>query len=598
MTIFPKVKEMIKSSGHFSKPISYRLPDELKPLDEILSVNFQKAQNNDVTLIFNHVSSYKEEEYRLSVTDSYITVSYSDYHGALYGIVTLIQLLEQGPLFLQDIHDYPDLKIRGVMIDISRDKIPTLSTLKQIVSHLMMLKINHLQLYVEGLAIEYPSFKDYQINETPFLLDEYEKLEAFAKTRGIDLVGNMNSFGHMTSWLAMEDFHELSECPDGFVQWGFPFLASTLNPLDPKSLDFVKKLYQDFIPHTKSKYFNINCDEPFELGRGKSKEVCEKSSVETVYLSFVKQLIGTVKEYQKQPMMWGDVLINHPKAADQLPKDTIFIDWGYDRSYDFSSHASQLNSLGLPFILAPGTSTWNSFTGRFQDMYLTTKNACISAKKYGGLGVITTDWGDNGHLQYFPWSYLGIAYLAQSSWCDDYDEFSSLHDFLNHFVFNDETNTLSQAMKELSSYNDSETHYVFNGTTLFQILQYVDPTNRFPYELKKSTHAEMIKQNPLSLTSIQTLNRLINCFHEAIQDLKISSLLYNELIQTENFLRLGILVNVYLNYPESVDKQAIISLLDKLIDAHRKLWLARNKSGGLDRSLSRLIVLKEFIVSA
>lgn len=598
MTILPKVKELIKSSGYFLKEIFYHLPDELSALDELLSRNFQKSDHNTATLMFIPEATLKEEEYRITVSETKVTINYQDYHGALYAIVTLIQLMKEMPLSCQTIHDYPDLKIRGVMIDISRDKIPTLTTLKQIVTNLMMLKINHLQLYVEGQSIEYPSFKEYQTEETPFLLEEYEALEAYAKMRGIDLVGNMNSFGHMTSWLQIDDFHELSECPDGFVQWGFPFPASTLNPLDQRSLNFVKKLYADFIPHTKSRYFNINCDEPFELGRGKSKEACEESSVETVYLAFVNQLITRIKQYQKQPMMWGDVLINHPDAADKLPKDTVFIDWGYDRSYDFASHAKQLKTTGLPFILAPGTSTWNSFTGRFQDMYLTTKNACINAKKYDGLGVITTDWGDNGHLQYFAWSYEGIAYLAQSSWSDEYDDLNNLHEFLNYFVFNDETNSLSQAMKELSTYNDLETNYVYNGTTLFQILQYVDPTERFPFELRKSTHAEMLRHNALSLSSIQSLNQLINKFHEAIHELKISSLLYNELIQTENFMRLGILVNVYINYPETVDKQDIILLLDKVIETHQKLWMLRNKNGGLSRSLSRLNVLKEFIVSA
>lgn len=42
------------------------------------------------------------------------------------------------------------LEIRGVMLDISRDKVPTLKTLFEIVDLLSLLKINHLQLYVEG----------------------------------------------------------------------------------------------------------------------------------------------------------------------------------------------------------------------------------------------------------------------------------------------------------------------------------------------------------------------------------------------------------------------------------------------------------------
>ena len=51
-----------------------------------------------------------------------------------------------------EIDDYPDLKLRGVMLDISRSKVPTLSTLKKLVDKFATLKLNHLELYVEGFS--------------------------------------------------------------------------------------------------------------------------------------------------------------------------------------------------------------------------------------------------------------------------------------------------------------------------------------------------------------------------------------------------------------------------------------------------------------
>ena len=34
-------------------------------------------------------------------------------------------------------------------------------------------------------------------------------------------------------------------------------------------------------------------------------------------------------------MLWGDVLIKHKEALKDVPKDVIFIDWGYDKNYPF-----------------------------------------------------------------------------------------------------------------------------------------------------------------------------------------------------------------------------------------------------------------------
>ena len=125
---------------------------------------------------------------------------------------------------------------------------------------------------------------------------------------------------------------------------------------------------------------------------------------------------------------------------------------------------------------------------------------------------------------------------------------------------------------------------------------YVDPTDRFPFDMRKNAHAQLIKQNPLSLESLKKLQNSIASFDQVIHSLRLGdSLLKQELIQTSNLLRLGILVNTYINYEDSIEKGELLKLLNLIIEIHPKLWLSRNKSGGLNRSLSRLQMLKEFI---
>ena len=91
----------------------------------------------------------------------------------------------------------------------------------------------------------------------------------------IDLVPNENGFGHMQDWLLLEKFKHLSEVDDLFEMWGSKRTSATLDVTNPESIEFVKSLYDDFLPHSKSKYFNMNFDEPFELGHGKSKDLVE-----------------------------------------------------------------------------------------------------------------------------------------------------------------------------------------------------------------------------------------------------------------------------------------------------------------------------------
>ena len=69
--------------------------------------------------------------------------------GLNYGIVTFKQIFDlycgtQSPLQLPYIiiQDYPDFYHRGVMLDVSRDKVPTMETLYDLIDLLSKWKIN------------------------------------------------------------------------------------------------------------------------------------------------------------------------------------------------------------------------------------------------------------------------------------------------------------------------------------------------------------------------------------------------------------------------------------------------------------------------
>jgi hypothetical protein len=601
--IFPQVKNFVQKPGYFSVPSLWKVtfPDELNALNILLETflpNFERTDN------FPHIQWIKQplihqEGYQLEFFNNQIIIEYSTYQGALYGLVSIYQYLLWHKKSLPQciIHDYPDLQVRGVMLDISRDKIPTLATLKELVTHLMLMKINHLQLYIEGFSIEYPSFPEVNRGETPLLLSEYEELEEYCRVRGIDLVGNMNSFGHMSAWLALKPFHNLAECPDGFVQWGFPFPPSTLNPCEEGSFELVKRLYADFIPYSKSKYFNLNGDEPFELGRGKSKSECDAIGMENVYVQFINLLIDEIKKYGKSPMMWADVLIHHPEAVKNLPKDVIFIDWGYDRDYPFLAHAQTIKKLQMPFILAPGTSSWNSFTSRFEDMRQTTLNAANAAKSEGGLGVLTTDWGDHNHLQYLPWSYLGFAYAAMVTWGEVDSSLESMHSYLNRFVFQDSSHSLSQLMEKMARYNDLETYYQANGTTAFKTFMFIDTSERFPFEMRKAVFIQQLSIHPLTEESYQNIDDLLKQSKRKIQKLDIDETIKSELLQTIQFVKCGIDVNKLINHNDTIDPKLLMKSIDELILIHQILWLKRNKTSGLEKGILRLMGLRQIVAS-
>jgi hexosaminidase len=93
----------------------------------------------------------RPQEYRLTVDAGGAKLEAAGEAGLFYGLTTLEQLVAQTQAVVPAcfIEDYPDFAARGVMLDVSRCKVPTMDTMYAYVDLLAKLKINQLQLYME-----------------------------------------------------------------------------------------------------------------------------------------------------------------------------------------------------------------------------------------------------------------------------------------------------------------------------------------------------------------------------------------------------------------------------------------------------------------
>ncbi|MEE9308441.1 MAG: glycoside hydrolase family 20 zincin-like fold domain-containing protein, partial [Spirochaetia bacterium] len=78
-----------------------------------------------------------EQSYRLSIGPDDLTLIAGDQQGLYYGFMTLRQLVRQaddaGRIPCVHIEDWPEFPVRGVMLDISRDRVPTMETFKRLI---------------------------------------------------------------------------------------------------------------------------------------------------------------------------------------------------------------------------------------------------------------------------------------------------------------------------------------------------------------------------------------------------------------------------------------------------------------------------------
>lgn len=620
LNLVPVPQKVIMREGIFNmhRTLSIKLADSLKNdvneyLKEIPDINFRFSESaGNIEMQF--LADVPAQGYNIDILPEKIKINYSSKEGLYYSLISLkvLNVNYKGLIPCFSAVDYPDLPVRGLMLDISRDKVPTPATLRQLASLLSDLKYNHLELYVEGFSFAYPSFKNlWEGKETPITGDEIKELDAFCKAHFIDLTANQNSLGHMAAWLATDQYKDLAECPKGYKLMGIIDMKATLDPTDPRSIELISTMTDDLLPNFTSNNFNVNLDEPFELGLGKSKKLADQIGKGQIFFDYMMKIRDISAKHNKSMMMWGDNLLRFPELMNKIPKDITVLDWGYEASYPYSDHCKALSEGGVQFMVCPGTNSWTSLTGRTDNMLSTVESAVTNAVKYGGKGMIITDWGDMGHWQYLPVSYPGYVAGGALSWNSGSRQSMPLADFLSSYVYRDNTNTMGDLVLNLGRYNRYEEFLLFNMTTTALSLQFglrdrllTDAIfNKFIGgigSLMGSIAPTMVEElqnnyNNRHAFNYDGLDKFLNSSERKLEVIKIgtpdSLLIRDEYINAIRLVKVGAGLQYYMKNCSgmTVDEQlkylsGIKDNVSNYLDENRKLWLARNKPGGLDRS--------------
>lgn len=467
MFILPQPKKLEKTEGTLSYS-SFKVNCADADIKKMYCDFSDESAQGIITITKN--VNLKEEEYNLAIDESGIFIEYSELVGAFRALSTLKMILSQsenGAIEFVKINDYPSIKNRGYMLDISRGRIPNLSHIKRIVDILADLKYNQLQLYMESLVFEYKNFPEYWESTKPLTQEEIKELDAYCKARYINLIPNQNSFGHMAAWTQKPELSHLAITGDDAKP------SPTLNPLKEETLEFIDKIYDGYFDSFSADIVNIGMDEPNELGLGETKEACDKYGVGKVYTDYLKKVCSLITDkYHKTPMFWDDIVFLHPEQLDNLPKDAIMMHWGYESEHKFDRNCRSISERGLKFYVCPGSSMWLTFTGRTNNTIFNMTNAAECASHYGAEGFLLTEWGDLGHPQMPSLTYLPLVFGGCISWSvSSTNENNVLVDlvknYLDKYIYNTKSEkSLADIVYRMGNYYLLEDYLSFNSTEL------------------------------------------------------------------------------------------------------------------------------------
>jgi hexosaminidase len=433
------------------------------------------------TVVQSNSAPDHPEGYAITIDHKGVRVEFREATGLGVAMATMRQLLRQYGRRLPclEIRDWPDFARRGVMLDISRGRVPKLETLIELVEHLADFKINEFQLYTEH-TFAYQKHPSVWQSWGALTAEEIRRLDARCQQLGIDLVPNQNSFGHLRYFLEHPRLKKLAEVSRPYADDGGEFVRrpSTLAPNHPGTLPFLRELYDELLPNFSSQFFNVGCDETWDLGRGQSKKLCVAKGQGRVYLDFLKQIHREVSARGKRMMFWGDIILKYPKLIPALAKfssrssrresapfssnladdqsgltyaatlncgNIIALNWGYEADHPFDREAALFAKAKIPFYVCPGTSTWQTLIGRHDNAMANLRAAARAGLKHGAMGYLITDWGDGGHPQPLAVSYLPWLAGASLSWCAETFNEAQLIPVLSRDVFKDPTGNTAKA---------------------------------------------------------------------------------------------------------------------------------------------------------
>ena len=328
--------------------------------------------------------------------------------GLRYGAETLAQLAgpdRRLPAVL--IRDGPALPRRGFLLDISRGKVPRVDTVRRIIELLARLRYNELLLYTEH-TFQFERHPEIGAESGGYSAAEIRGIDAHARRHGVELVPCLQTFGHFRRILEKAPYRALAESER---LW-------SVSPEAPGTYPLLRDMLEEYLPNFASGWAHINCDEPVDLGKGLSRTRAAQEGPAAVFAGHVNRVAGMVRELGKRPMIWADVLADHPEARDLLDPDITLADWWYEPDHDFD-RVRRFAETGRDFLTVAGTSSWSSLFPRLDTALPNIRGHARAAKRFGAAGFILTDWGDGGHFNLFGGSLYPVAAGAQAAWGDE-----------------------------------------------------------------------------------------------------------------------------------------------------------------------------------
>ncbi|QMR76449.1 beta-N-acetylhexosaminidase [Enterobacter sp. RHBSTW-00175] len=276
-----------------------------------------------------------DESYTLKVDANGVNISANTRFGALRGMETLLQLIQNGPentaIPWVTIEDAPRFPWRGLLLDSARHFIP-LNDIKRQIDGMAAAKLNVLHWHLTDdqgwrfTSKRYPKLTQLASDGQFYTPDQMREIVRYATDRGIRVVPEIDMPGHASA-IAVA-YPELMSAPGPYEMerhWGG--LKPVLDPTKEATYSFAEAMVSELAAIFPDPYLHIGGDEVDDT-QWKENAAIQKfmrdnklADSHALQAYFNRKLETLLEKHHRQMVGWDEIF--HP----DLPKSILIQSW-------------------------------------------------------------------------------------------------------------------------------------------------------------------------------------------------------------------------------------------------------------------------------
>lgn len=322
----------------------------------------------------------------------------------------------------------PLFTTNGAMIDMSRNAVMNVPTVKLMLRKMALMGMNMFMLYTEDT---------YEVTERPYFgymrgrytKAELREIDRYALALGVELIPCIQMLGHLATalrWKAANAYKDTANVLMVGAEETYAFLE-----------DLLRSISETFT----SRRVHIGMDETHDLGTGRSLDKNGYIERSELYLAHLKTVSEMTERFGLKPIMWSDMffrlagkdlenfidydprvqLSEDVKSRVPLNIGQVFWDYYQDNEAFYAVNIEKHQQLCNEVWFAGGVWGWSGPCFWFSRSRRNTIPALEACRKKGVKQVIATVW-HNGSESNLIMSLAGLAWYADYDYTGRFDE--------------------------------------------------------------------------------------------------------------------------------------------------------------------------------